>query len=146
MKKDPRFREEAVIDVGDGLKENVSNHSNEDLSKEDKTKISVVNVRIANTTPKAPRVVTLRKSHSNKNIIVLSSEKSSRKANGSDEADDVALDERRNRLHWKRSETDSGYFTEIHLGSGSKTIITVENLPKLHNEEQIKYDDIQTEL
>lgn len=146
LKKDHRFREEAVIDVGDGLKENVSNHSNEDLSKEDKAKISVVNVRIANTTPKAPRVVTLRKSHSNKNIIVLSSEKSSRKANGSDEADDVALDERRNRLHWKRSETDSGYFTEIHLGSGSKTIITVENLPKLHNEEQIKYDDIQTEL
>lgn len=146
MKKDPCFREEVVIDVGDGLKENVSHHSNEDLTKEDKTKISVVNVRIPNTTPKAPRIVTLRKSHSNKNIIVLSSEKSKVKGNGSDEVDDVAPDERRNRLHWKKSETDVGYFTEIHLGSGSKTIITVENLTNLHNEEQIKYDDIRTEL
>lgn len=146
LKKDPCVREEVVIDVGDGLKENVSHHSNEDLSKEDQTKISVVNVRIPNTTPKAPRVVTLRKSHSNKNIIVLSTEKLKAKANGSDEADDAASDERRNRLHWRKSETNVGYCTEIHLGSGSKTIITVENLSKLHNEEQIKYDDIRTEL
>lgn len=146
LKKDPRFREEVVIDVGDGLKENVSHHSNEDLNKEDKTKISVVNVRIANTTPKAPRVVTLRKSHSNKNIVVLSSERSKANANGSDESNVVTSDERRNRLHWRKSETDEGYFTEIHIGSGSKTIITVENLPQLHSEEQIKYDDIRTEL
>lgn len=135
MKKDYCFCEEVVIDVGDGLKENVFNYSNEDLSKEDKIKIFVVNVWIVNMILIVLCVVIFWKFYSNKNIIVFLLEKLSRKVNGSDEVDDLVLDERRNWFCWKRLEIDSGYFIEIYLGSGFKIIIIVENFLKLYNEE-----------
>ncbi|XP_022294020.2 uncharacterized protein LOC111104393 isoform X1 [Crassostrea virginica] len=153
IKKEASSQEDVVIDMGDGLKENVSQHSGgEDPNKVRRSKVSSANVKLPNATPRASRV-TLRKSHSDRNIIVLAPEQPRVKdmRNGSDESDDVMSSsaKKKSTLEWRKSESEESYFTEIHLGGGSKTIITVERpptYPKTNEEEHIKYDDIRTEL
>jgi hypothetical protein len=132
-----------VIDEGDGLKE----RSTEDLRKDDKCKISTINVKVTNATPISSRV-NLRKSSSNKNIMILVPDpKSKDKENGSDESTGVTRRMKsESTLNWRKSEADEGYFTEINLGGGAKTIITVESIPRMQDDVQIRYDDIRTEL
>ena len=153
IKKEASSQEDVVIDMGDGLKEKVSQpHGGEDPNKVRRSKVSSANVKLPNATPRASRV-TLRKSHSDRNIIVLAPEQPRVKdmRNGSDESDDVMSSsaKKKSTLEWRKSESEESYFTEIHLGGGSKTIITVERpptYPKTNEEEHIKYDDIRTEL
>lgn len=142
-KKDPCSNEDIVIDEGDGLKE----RSTEDLHKDEKSRTAAVNVKVTSATPIASRV-NLRKSSSNKNIMILAPDpKAKEKENESDESTDVTTrNKSKNTLDWRKSEADESYFTEIHLGGGSKTIITVENLPRMQDDVQIRYDDIRTEL
>lgn len=141
--KDPCSNEDIVIDEGDGLKE----RSTEDLHKDEKSRTAAVNVKVTSATPIASRV-NLRKSSSNKNIMILAPDpKAKEKENESDESTDVTTrNKSKNTLDWRKSEADESYFTEIHLGGGSKTIITVENLPRMQDDVQIRYDDIRTEL
>ncbi|XP_061176089.1 uncharacterized protein LOC133185042 [Saccostrea echinata] len=133
---------DVVIDEGDGLKENISQHNTDDMTKDGNSSSPIVDIKLTNATPTASRVK-LRKSASNKNIIVITPD-SKGKESANNEA--TVRPNRRSVLDWRKSETDDSYFTEIHLGSGSKTVITVDNLPHVQNDEHIRYDDIRTEL